>query len=55
MGPHLERIANDWSTAVNHGAAGPMNMVAPNITASRAQGLDLAMSGSGRAAGAAAA
>jgi alkylation response protein AidB-like acyl-CoA dehydrogenase len=28
IGPHIERIAEDWSTGVNHGPAWPMKLVA---------------------------
>jgi alkylation response protein AidB-like acyl-CoA dehydrogenase len=51
MGPHLDRIAHDWSTGVDHGGAWPMKIVAAkyHCVESAKRVVDLAMSASGGA------
>jgi alkylation response protein AidB-like acyl-CoA dehydrogenase len=51
MGPHLDRIANDWSTGVDHGGEWPMKIVAAkyHCVESAKRVVDLAMSASGGA------
>jgi alkylation response protein AidB-like acyl-CoA dehydrogenase len=51
MSPHLERVASDWSTGVDHGAAWPMKIVAAkyHCVESAKRVVDLAMTASGGA------
>jgi alkylation response protein AidB-like acyl-CoA dehydrogenase len=51
MGPHLAKIADDWSTGVDHGAAWPMKIVAAKYHCVEAakKVVDLAMTASGGA------
>jgi alkylation response protein AidB-like acyl-CoA dehydrogenase len=51
MGPHLDRIASDWSTGVDHGGEWPMKIVAAkyHCVESAKRVVDLAMSASGGA------
>jgi alkylation response protein AidB-like acyl-CoA dehydrogenase len=49
MGPHLERIAEDWSAGVDHGAAWPMKIVAAkyHCVEGAKKVVDLALTASG--------
>jgi alkylation response protein AidB-like acyl-CoA dehydrogenase len=51
MWPHLEQIAQDWSTGVDHGAAWPMKIVAAkyHCVESAKRVVDMAMTSSGGA------
>ena len=51
MGPHIDRITNDWSDGVDHGAAWPMKIVATKFHAVEGakRVVDLAMTSSGGA------
>jgi alkylation response protein AidB-like acyl-CoA dehydrogenase len=51
MGPHLDQIARDWSTGVDHGAAWPAKIVAAKYHAVEAakRVVDLALDASGGA------
>jgi alkylation response protein AidB-like acyl-CoA dehydrogenase len=51
MWPHLERVATDWSTGVDHGAAWPMKIVAAkyHCVEGARKAVDLALTASGGA------
>jgi alkylation response protein AidB-like acyl-CoA dehydrogenase len=51
MLPQLEKVADDWSTGVDHGAAWPMKIVAAkyNCVEGAKKVVDLAMTASGGA------